>query len=85
MRRMEIDEHYFFELGKCKHYELKYKKYVETDQEKFEKYFKKYRDHKKMAAKYYMMMKEEPMYVEGLNDESICSDSRYFESTAAAK
>ena len=81
MSKMEIYEHYFYELGKCKHYELKYKKYEDIDSGKFDKYYNKHLFHKNEAAKYYSKMKESPVYMDGLNDDSIWVDSRYFHET----
>jgi hypothetical protein len=76
--RLEIHEHYFIELGKCRHYEMKCAKYEGIDQEKYEKYLPKYLHHKKMAGHYYAKMKENAIYSDFIGDESIFADSRYF-------
>jgi len=78
MERMEIREKYFYELGRCKHYEMKCCKYENRNQDKYEKYYPKYHHHKIMAAKYYHMIKENPVYSDFIDEESIFADSRYF-------
>ena len=76
---MEIREKYLYELGKCKHYELKCNKYGDNrDPDKYKKYYPKYQYHKMMAGKYYNMMREQSIYSDFMEDESIFSDSDYF-------
>jgi len=75
---MEICDKYFFELGRCKHYEMKCVKYENKDEDKFQKYHSKYQHHKMMAAKHYNAMKETAIFSDFLDGESIFTDSRYF-------
>jgi hypothetical protein len=85
MTRLEISQQYFHELGRCKHYEMKCNKYVEVDQEKYEKYLPKFLHHKKMAAKYYHKMKENELFMDFVDDESIFVDSSYFRESSASQ
>jgi hypothetical protein len=79
MDRGEIFERYLLELGRCKHYELKCFKYIHQNQEKYEKYRPKYLLHKKIAEKYYILMKEMAVYSDFMEDESIFTDSEFYE------
>jgi hypothetical protein len=77
MTRMEIYQQYFHELGRCKHYEMKCNKYVDVAPDKYEKYLPKYLHHKKMTTKYYHKMKENAVFMDFVEDESIFSDSSF--------
>ncbi|HJV46212.1 MAG TPA: hypothetical protein VJ824_10895 [Bacillota bacterium] len=75
----EIFQRYLLELGFCKYYELKCLRHVHENKEKYEKYRARFLQHKKIAQKYYMQMKEMAVYSDFLEDESIFTESSFLE------
>lgn len=48
------------------------------DVEKLKKYTVKYEHHRKLANKYYSMLRTNSVYTDFLDDESMLADSGYF-------